>query len=178
MPILKEIQISFTITIWYANAFPLSKILRNLLFLPVLGSFTTMSEISKSLRGKGIFLLAAIVFSSPGRRVVRATCRTNRDAASQIPSKYLIFFFLVLSIHNKNLKVIKCKYCTYLLCKSNFDLEFWNVEMYILSVFYILHFLKEFICELKNWYHFTGGSVAVQHRKKYRKWKKFPYSHL
>lgn len=89
-----------TIIIWYENVFPLSNILRDLFFLPVLGSFTTTSEISKSLRGKGIFLLAAIVFSSPGRRVVRATCRTNRETASQIASKiprFLQFFCFVHS---------------------------------------------------------------------------------
>lgn len=138
-----------------------------------------MSEISKSLRGKGIFLLAAIVFSSPGRRVVRATCRTNRDAASQIPSKipHLIFVF-ILSTCSKSLKVVKCKYCTYLLCLSNFDLELLNLEMYILSMFYILHFLREFICELKNQYHFTGAWIAVQGRKIIQKVKKNPINLL
>lgn len=88
-----------TVTIWYVNVFPLSKILRDLFFLPALGSFTTMSEISKSLRGKGIFLLAAIVFSSPGRRVVRATCRTNRETASQIPSKISCFLQVFCFVH-------------------------------------------------------------------------------
>lgn len=53
-----------------------------------------MSEISKSFKGKGIFRLAAIVFSSPGRRVVRATCRTNTDAASEIHCKIANATFL------------------------------------------------------------------------------------
>jgi hypothetical protein len=39
----------------------------------------TTSEISKSLSGSGIFLLACTVFSSPGNRAVRATCTTRKD---------------------------------------------------------------------------------------------------
>lgn len=48
------------------------------MFLPMVESFTTISEISKSFRGKGIFLLAVIVFKSPGSSVVRATYRTHK----------------------------------------------------------------------------------------------------
>lgn len=40
---------------------------------PLLLSFRTTSDISNSFRGRGIFLLAAIVFSRPGSSVVRAT---------------------------------------------------------------------------------------------------------
>lgn len=40
---------------------------------PFVSSFRTTSEISNSLRGRGIFLLAATVFRRPGRREVRAT---------------------------------------------------------------------------------------------------------
>jgi hypothetical protein len=43
--------------------------------LPLPESFTTTSEISNSLRGRGIFRFAAMVFRRPGRRVVRATYR-------------------------------------------------------------------------------------------------------
>lgn len=110
-----------------------------------------MSEISKSLRGKGIFLLAAIVFSSPGRRVVRATCRTNRDAASQI-SHFLRFVHSKQEFKSRQVQILHLS-----LMFKQFDLELLNLEMYILSMFYLLHFLKEFICELRNWYHFTGG---------------------
>lgn len=45
---------------------------------PLVSSFRTTSEISNSLRGRGIFLLAASVFRSPGRREVRATYRKVR----------------------------------------------------------------------------------------------------
>lgn len=41
--------------------------------LPLVSSFSTTSDISNSLRGRGIFLLAAMVFSRPGSKVVRAT---------------------------------------------------------------------------------------------------------
>lgn len=41
--------------------------------LPLVSSFSTTSDISKSFRGRGIFLLAAMVFSRPGNKVVRAT---------------------------------------------------------------------------------------------------------
>lgn len=41
--------------------------------LPLVSSFSTTSDISNSLRGRGIFLLAATVFSRPGSKVVRAT---------------------------------------------------------------------------------------------------------
>ena len=51
------------------------------LFLPLLESFTTMSEISNSFRGRGIFRFAAMVFRRPGRRVVRATYRRTREIA-------------------------------------------------------------------------------------------------
>lgn len=40
---------------------------------PLVSSFSTTSDISKSLRGRGIFLLAVMVFSRPGNNVVRAT---------------------------------------------------------------------------------------------------------
>ncbi len=50
---------------------------------PLVSSFRTTSEISNSLRGRGIFLLAASVFRSPGRREVRATYRKN-SLVSQI----------------------------------------------------------------------------------------------
>lgn len=41
--------------------------------LPLVSSFSTTSDISNSLRGSGIFLLAAMVFNRPGSKVVRAT---------------------------------------------------------------------------------------------------------
>lgn len=40
-----------------------------------------MSEISNSLRGRGIFRFAAMVFRRPGRRVVRATYRKTWEFA-------------------------------------------------------------------------------------------------
>lgn len=42
--------------------------------LPFFGSHITMSEISNSLRGNGMFLFLLMVFSIPGSSVVLATC--------------------------------------------------------------------------------------------------------
>ena len=43
-------------------------------------SFNTMSEISNSFTGRGIPLLAAIVFSNPDNSVVLATYKQNNNA--------------------------------------------------------------------------------------------------
>lgn len=41
--------------------------------LPVFSSFKTTSDTSKTFSGKGIFLLAAIVFNNPGNKLVLQT---------------------------------------------------------------------------------------------------------
>ena len=41
-----------------------------------------MSEISKSFKGSGIFLLFASVFSNPGNSVVLAICNDQRRVAT------------------------------------------------------------------------------------------------
>ena len=62
-------------------------------------TLSTMSEISKSLSGSGIFLLACTVFSSPGRRAVRATCTTHN---TWVKNRFLSFqFCLFLTIFLK-----------------------------------------------------------------------------
>ncbi len=55
---------------------------------PLVSSFRTTSEISNSLRGRGIFLLAASVFRSPGRREVRATYRRVRFIESNLTTNW------------------------------------------------------------------------------------------
>ena len=43
--------------------------------VPLSDVLRTTSDISNSFNGSGLFLLEAIVFSKPGRRVVRTTCQ-------------------------------------------------------------------------------------------------------